>query len=69
MAPHRWLMRRRIDKAIDLLRQTAGLALADVAAACGFADEAHLRRALWRMSGTTPEAFRQRVSASLLSRS
>jgi len=59
MPPHRWLMQRRVDQAFDLLRRTR-LAPVRVAEACGFADEAHLRRALWRMAGTTPETLRTR---------
>ena len=35
--PHQWLLQRRIDKAKRLLRNT--LPLADMALACGFADQ------------------------------
>ena len=62
MPPHRWLVQRRVNKALDLLRRSK-LALAEVAAACGFSDEAHLRRALWRMTASTPESFQRAGTA------
>jgi len=55
--PHRWLLRRRIDKALDLLRRPRST-VAEVAVACGFVDEAHLRRAFSRMTGSSPEVLR-----------
>ncbi|MEM5310127.1 AraC family transcriptional regulator [Paraburkholderia sp. JHI869] len=42
--PHRWLVSERLKGAMHLMRD-ARLSLAQVAAACGFADQSHLTRA------------------------
>jgi AraC-like DNA-binding protein len=53
MAPHRWLMKRRIEVAKETLRD-GRLSMSDVAAACGFCDQSHLPRFFhtdgWRKS-------------------
>jgi AraC-like DNA-binding protein len=54
MAPHRWLEQHRIEKAKDILRHHPRLALSDVASACGFSGESHLRRAFLRITGMAP---------------
>jgi AraC-like DNA-binding protein len=56
MPPHAWQLHRRIRAAENLLR--AGLAPADVAADCGFADQAHLTRVFAQANGMTPAQFR-----------
>lgn len=58
MAPHRWLMQRRIEVAKETLRD-GRLSLTDVAAACGFCDQSHLTRAFKRMVGVSPRAWRR----------
>lgn len=58
VAPHQWLLQRRIDKAKDLLR-AADVALAEVATASGFADQSHFTRAFSRAIGTTPRLWRR----------
>lgn len=58
--PHRWLMRKRIERAKALLR-TPGLSLAEIASVCGFADQSHLTRVFGRIAGATPARFRQRL--------
>ena len=58
VAPHQWLLQRRIDKAKGLLRAT-DVALAEVATACGFADQSHFTRAFSRAIGTTPRLWRR----------
>ncbi len=55
IAPHRYVIGRRLDAARD--RILAGQPLADVAAEMGFSDQAHLTRAFRRFLGTTPAAF------------
>ncbi len=56
--PHRWLIEKRIDRAKALL--TGGdLGLAEIALACGFADQSHFTAAFRRGTGVTPGAFRQ----------
>jgi AraC-like DNA-binding protein len=54
--PHAWLLMQRAEAARRLIRQ--GLALADAAAATGFADQSHLGRVFLRQFGFTPGAWR-----------
>ncbi|MFH9572089.1 AraC family transcriptional regulator [Streptomyces sp. NPDC017454] len=56
IAPHQYLMSRRVDRARRLL--LAGRAPADVAAATGFYDQAHLTRHFKRLVGVTPGRYR-----------
>jgi AraC-like DNA-binding protein len=58
MTPHAFLLNQRIHHAQSLLKQ--GLAIVDVAADCGFADQAHFQRVFKRHVAATP---RQYVSA------
>lgn len=50
---HRYVMRRRVARAIELIR-AGGLPLAKVAAATGFAHQSHLARAMRAVVGQTP---------------
>jgi AraC family transcriptional regulator len=56
--PHRWLVEMRLEKARDLLLNTK-TPLAEIAAACGFADQCHLTRTFRRATGDTPGAWRR----------
>jgi len=56
MTPHAYQRQARLRLATDLIRR--GLRLCDVAAACGFADQAHLTRSFWRSLGVTPGDYR-----------
>jgi AraC family transcriptional regulator len=56
--PHRWLIEMRLDKAKDLLLNTK-MPLAEVAVACGFADQCHLTRKFRRATGDTPATWRR----------
>jgi AraC-like DNA-binding protein len=55
LPPHRYLTGRRVDRARRLL--LAGAPAADVAAATGFTDQAHLTRHFKRYLGTTPGRY------------
>ena len=55
-SPHQYLVGRRVRKARRLI--PLGHALADVAAACGFADQSHLNRQFLQRFGMTPGQFR-----------
>ncbi|UPG90982.1 AraC family transcriptional regulator [Luteibacter aegosomaticola] len=56
--PHRWLLERRIGRARELL-QTTELSLADIALACGFAEQSHFTRVFTRLVGMPPGAWRR----------
>jgi AraC-like DNA-binding protein len=55
LTPHAYLVQRRIDAARALI--AGGTALADAAAASGFADQSHFTRAFVRRFGMTPGAW------------
>ena len=57
MAPHRWLLRRRVARAMALLRDTAR-PVDDIAIECGFAGEAHFARVFEHMTRTKPQDWR-----------
>jgi AraC-like DNA-binding protein len=58
MPPHRWLLRRRVERAKDLLRDPR-LTLMDVAIKSGFADQRHLIRVFSHSVGETPGVWRR----------
>jgi AraC family transcriptional regulator len=60
MAPHQWLLTRRIEVAKENLRDHR-LSLSEVALACGFADQSHLTRVFTRAVGLSPGAWRRAV--------
>lgn len=63
--PFRWLRGFRVEKAKELLFNSA-LSLAQVAYECGFADQSHFTRVFSEAIGTTPGAWRRaRRGASL----
>ncbi|TVQ39217.1 MAG: AraC family transcriptional regulator [Geminicoccaceae bacterium] len=53
--PHAWLINQRVNRARMLLK--GGARPAEVAAALGFADQAHLTRLFKRIVGVTPGAY------------
>jgi len=55
LPPHAYLLQRRVLHARGLVR--GGMALADAAAASGFADQSHMTRSFVRSFGLTPGAF------------
>ncbi len=59
LTPHAWLMQHRARKARQLLGQ--GVAIADVAAQTGFADQSHLTKTFKRFFGYTPGQLRNCV--------
>jgi AraC family transcriptional regulator len=58
VAPHHWLLTRRIEVAKEKLRDRR-LSLSDVALVCGFADQSHLTRVFTGMVGVSPGAWRR----------
>lgn len=59
LSPHRWLQRRRIERAQELMARTP-CTLAEVALAVGFSAQAPFTTAFRRIAGTTPGAWRRR---------
>lgn len=60
LPPHRYILQRRLGRAIALLAD-ARLSVAEVAAAAGFSDASHLARHLRHAAGMAPDAFRSRI--------
>jgi transcriptional regulator GlxA family with amidase domain len=57
VAPHHYLVQRRVERAQDMLTRT-DLPLSEIALAAGFSDQSHLGRHFRQMLGTTPREFR-----------
>jgi len=60
-APYRYVMERRVARALALLRQSS-LPVSEIAMATGFADQSHLNRSFRKAYGTTPVSARNRES-------
>ena len=60
LPPHRYILQRRLGRAIALLAD-ARLSVAAVAATAGFSDASHLARHLRHAAGMAPDAFRSRI--------
>ncbi len=58
LPPHRWLTRRRVERAKELLADGT-TPLAEVALACGFVDQSHLNRVFVRAEGHSPGKWRR----------
>ncbi|ASG25393.1 AraC family transcriptional regulator [Nitrospirillum viridazoti CBAmc] len=56
--PYRWLLDHRVARARELLRGPQPIA--DIALACGFADQSHLTRVFAAATGMLPAAWRRR---------
>ncbi len=60
LAPHQWLMRRRIERARELLAQSP-MELADIALACGFVDQSHFSRVFASIEKMSPGKWRRQL--------
>ena len=58
LPPHRWLLRRRIERAKELLEGTDDR-LGAIALTCGFADQSHMTRVFQALAGSGPGAWRR----------
>ncbi|MCL2659120.1 MAG: AraC family transcriptional regulator [Acidobacteriaceae bacterium] len=58
LTPHQWLLQRRVDQAMDMLK-TTNLSIAEIALRCGFADQRHLNRVFYALTGTSPALWRE----------
>lgn len=59
-APHAYVLRRRISRAKEMLRQ-GDVPLKVVALDCGFSDQSHFSRSFRKATGLTPGKFRELV--------
>ena len=58
LAPHAWLLKARIDRAMTMLRRREG-SISEIALACGFADHSHFTRVFRRRVGMGPAEWRR----------
>ena len=58
LPPHRWLLERRVEMAMQLLRDPAQ-SLVDVGLACGFASQSHFTRIFTARIGRSPGSWRR----------
>ena len=58
LPPHRWLQQRRIEAAKEMMRDPR-LSLAEIALACGFADQSHFTRIFSKACAVTPGSWRR----------
>jgi AraC family transcriptional regulator len=56
--PHRYVMRRRLERAQGLML-TTDVSLGQIAGECGFADQAHFNKLFRRLVGASPGAWRR----------
>lgn len=61
ISPHRYIVRRRVERAFSLLQSTS-LPPSDIAAAVGFYDQSHLTRHMRQLLGITPKYIRDHLS-------
>jgi AraC family transcriptional regulator len=54
--PHKWLMTRRTEKAMELMTG-ANMGLAQVAELCGFAGQSHFTKVFKQVTGNTPKRW------------
>ncbi|MDD7910966.1 AraC family transcriptional regulator [Pseudovibrio exalbescens] len=55
VSPAGWMVRRRIERAKEMLR--AGEPMAQISEACGFANQSHFSRSFKRATGASPKDF------------
>jgi AraC-like DNA-binding protein len=61
-SPHRWILRHRVECCKTMLANPE-LTLADIAVACGFADQSHFTRIFKSFVGITPAAWRRSIKS------
>lgn len=65
LSPHQLLSLLRVKRARQLIKTSSHLALAEVAQACGYYDQAHFSREFLLITGRSPGCYRQRQIARL----
>jgi AraC family transcriptional regulator len=56
--PHQWALSQRVEQARGMLVKS-DMSLADIALACGFADQSHFTRVFARVTGMPPGSWRR----------
>jgi AraC-like DNA-binding protein len=59
MTPHAWLLRLRLERAVELIKVNRDMSITDVAHAVGFFDQSHFTRAFRDAYGVTPARFQR----------
>ncbi len=57
MSPHQYLIRKRVDRACELIAASPRPKFAEIALECGFADQSHLSTTFRRVLGVSPARF------------
>ena len=65
MTPHAWLLRLRLERAVELIKMKRDMPITDVASAVGFFDQSHFTHAFRAAYGVTPARF-QRPTGNFL---
>ena len=65
MTPHAWLLRLRLERAVELMTTGRDRSITEIAHAVGFFDQSHFTRAFREAYGVTPARF-QRSGANFL---
>ena len=58
ISPHQWLLKRRVERAKAMLRDTDS-SLATISSKCGFFDQSHFSRVFIRFEGSAPGDWRR----------
>jgi AraC family transcriptional regulator len=66
LRPHEYLLRRRIERAQEMLAET-GMSLVDIALSVGFQTQSHFTSVFKRYAGQPPRAWRESRSVTLRS--
>jgi AraC-like DNA-binding protein len=61
LAPHQWLMARRVERARELIRE-GDQPLSEIALSSGFSDQSHLTRVFSQQMGVSPGAWRRTLA-------
>lgn len=59
MAPHEWVIHRRVEKARQLLLEIPERTASEIALICGFSDQSHFTHLFLKLQGLTPCAWRR----------
>jgi AraC-like DNA-binding protein len=62
MPPHKWLLKRKVEKATNLLRTTR-MSLSEIAVDCGFVDQSHFTRVFSKAIGAAPGQWRKSINS------